>query len=185
MTDQASANPLDFTLACLGFEEELQRITSPVIYPRLLENRILSVSAVAAALQNAAMFGAIMYLPLFVQGVLGKSATNSGIILMPLMLGAIVTSIGAGQVLAKTGRYKVVVVVGFVLAAFGAYLLSRTNLDTQWTTLVRNMVIMGLGLGVAISAFRTNRKVPLCRHEVVPPAGIEPATPGLGNTRQA
>jgi hypothetical protein len=60
------------------------------------------------------MFGAIMFLPLFVQGVLGKSATNSGIILMPMMLGAIVTSIGAGQILARTGRYKVIVIIGFV-----------------------------------------------------------------------
>jgi len=129
------------------------RAAEPVINPRLFENSIFSVSAVAAALQSAAMFGAIMFLPLFVQGVLGKSATNSGIILMPLMLGAIVTSIGAGQILAKTGRYKVIVVIGFVLAAAGAYLLSRMGVDTTWVTLVRDMVVMGLGLGVAMSAF--------------------------------
>ncbi len=85
----------------------------------------------ASALQSAAMFGAIMFLPLFVQGVLGKTATNSGIILMPLMLGAIVTSIGAGQILARTGRYKVVVIVGFAAVAVGAYLLSRMGVGTH------------------------------------------------------
>jgi MFS family permease len=111
------------------------------------------VSAAAAALQSAAMFGAIMFLPLFVQGVLGKSATNSGIILMPMMLGAIATSIGAGQILAKTGRYKVIVIIGFILAAIGAWLLSRMGVGTTWPTLARNMVVMGLGLGVAMSAF--------------------------------
>ena len=114
-----------------------RRAAEPVINPQLFQNSVFTVSAVAGALQMAALFGAIMFLPLFVQGVLGKSATNSGIILMPLMLGAIVTSIGAGQILARTGKYKVIVIVGFVLAAGGAFLLSR----------------MGLGMGVAMSAF--------------------------------
>jgi len=129
------------------------RAAEPVINPRLFQNRIFTVSAIASALTSAAMFGAIMFLPLFVQGVLGKSATNSGIILMPLMMGAIVTSIGAGQILAKTGRYKVIVIIGSILSAVGAYLLSRMGIATTGMTLVRNMVIMGLGLGVAMSAY--------------------------------
>ena len=125
----------------------------PVINPRLFENSIFTVSAVAGALQMAAMFGAIMFLPLFVQGVLGKSATNSGIILMPLMLGAILSSITSGQILARTGKYKVVVIVGYLLSTAGAYLLSRMSVDTTWTTLTRDMVVMGLGMGVGMSAF--------------------------------
>jgi EmrB/QacA subfamily drug resistance transporter len=129
------------------------RAAEPIINPRLFQNRIFTVSSLASALQSAAMFGAIMFLPLFVQAVLGKSATSSGIILMPLMLGAIITSIGAGQILSRTGKYKVIVMVGFVLTATGAWLLSRMGLDTTWSTLVRDMVIMGLGLGVAMSAF--------------------------------
>ncbi|MEI6726930.1 MAG: MDR family MFS transporter [Actinomycetes bacterium] len=129
------------------------RAAEPVINPRLFQNSIFTVSAVASALTSAAMFGAIMFLPLFVQGVLGKSATNSGLILMPLMMGAIVTSIGAGQILARTGKYKVIVIVGTILTALGAYLLSRMGLDTVWTTVVRNMVVMGLGMGVAMSAY--------------------------------
>jgi EmrB/QacA subfamily drug resistance transporter len=129
------------------------RAAEPVINPRLFKNRVFTVSSMAAALQSAAMFGAIMFLPLFVQGVLGKSATNSGVILMPLMLGAIVTSIGAGQILSRTGKYKVIVIIGFVLSAAGAWLLSRMDLTTTWSTLTRDMVLMGLGLGVAMSAF--------------------------------
>ena len=129
------------------------RAAEPVINPRLFQNRVFSVSALASALQSAAMFGAIMFLPLFVQGVQGKSATNSGIILMPLMIGAMVMSIGAGQILARTGRYKVLVICGFVTVSIGAWLLSRMGVDTSWTVLARNMVIMGLGLGIAMSAF--------------------------------
>lgn len=129
------------------------RAAEPVINPRLFENRVFSVSALASALQSAAMFGAIMFLPLFVQGVQGKSATNSGIILMPLMIGAMVTSIGAGQILARTGRYKVLVIVGFIAVAFGAWLMSKMGVATTTATLTRNMVLMGLGLGIAMSSF--------------------------------
>ena len=129
------------------------RAAEPVINPRLFQNRVFSVSALASMLQSAAMFGAIMFLPLFVQGVQGKSATNSGIILMPLMIGAMVMSIGAGQILARTGRYKVLVICGFITVSIGAWLLSRMGVDTSWTVLARNMVIMGLGLGIAMSAF--------------------------------
>lgn len=130
-----------------------RRAAEPVINPQLFQNSVFTVSAVAGALQMAAMFGAIMFLPLFVQGVLGKSATNSGIILMPLMIGAIISSIGSGQILARTGRYKVIVIVGFILSALGAYLLSRMGLDTTWTILARDMVVMGLGMGIAMSSF--------------------------------
>ncbi len=143
-----------FSLAMwVAFYLREMRAAEPVINPRLFQNSVFTVSAVASALQSAAMFGAILFLPLFVQGVLGKSATNSGTILIPLMLGAIVTSIGAGQILARTGKYKVIVIVGFMLTALGAYLLSRMGVDAQWATLVRDMVIMGLGLGIAMSAF--------------------------------
>ena len=129
------------------------RAAEPVINPRLFENSIFSVSAVASALQSAAMFGAIMYLPLFVQGVQGKSATNSGIILMPMMLAALATSVGAGQLLSRTGRYKAVVIAGFVTVALGAFLFSRMTVTTSGTSLAFYMIVMGLGLGVAMSSF--------------------------------
>jgi EmrB/QacA subfamily drug resistance transporter len=137
----------------LSFFWRESRAAEPVLNPQLFRNRIFAVSAVASSLQSAGMFGAIMFLPLFVQGVLGKTATNSGVILTPLMLGAIVTSIASGQVLARTGRYKVVVVTGFVAVAGGTYLLSRMGVGTTQGTLALYMVILGLGLGVAMSAF--------------------------------
>jgi EmrB/QacA subfamily drug resistance transporter len=129
------------------------RAAEPVLNPRLFQNSIFTVSAVAASLQSAAMFGAIMFLPLFVQGVLGKSATNSGIILMPLMLGAVATSVGGGQILAKTGRYKVLVVCSFVFVVIGAFVLSRMGVDAGNGMLALGMVVMGLGLGIAMTAF--------------------------------
>ena len=129
------------------------RAEEPVLNPRLFHNHVFTVSTVASAIQSAAMFGAIMFLPLFVQGVMGKTATNSGTILMPMMLAAIVSSIGAGQLLARTGRYKLVVIAGFVAVSVGGFLLSRMTLATSSATLVVYMAIMGLGLGVAMSTF--------------------------------
>ena len=129
------------------------RAAEPVINPRLFTNQVFAVSAVASTIQSAAMFGAIMFLPLYVQGVLGKSATNSGLILTPMMLAAVASSIGAGQILGRTGRYKALVVAGAALIAVGAWLLSRMGVDTSNSTLTTHMIVMGLGLGIAMSAF--------------------------------
>ena len=140
-------------LMWIAFVLRERRAAEPVINPGLFGNGIFTISAVASSLQSAGMFGAIMFLPLFVQGVLGESATNSGVILMPLMIGAIVTSIGAGQLLTRTGRYKVIVVVSFVVAAIGMFLLSRMGVATTQGTLALFMVVLGLGLGVSMSVF--------------------------------
>jgi EmrB/QacA subfamily drug resistance transporter len=129
------------------------RAEEPVLNPRLFHNHVFTVSTVASAIQSASMFGAIMFLPLFVQGVMGKTATNSGTILMPMMMAAIVSSIGAGQLLARTGRYKLVVIAGFISVSVGSFLLSRMTIDTTSARLIVYMIVMGLGLGVAMSTF--------------------------------
>ena len=89
------------------------------------------------------MFGAILFLPLFVQAVLGNSATNSGYVLTPLMLGFIVSSILGGQLLSRTGRYKILAIIGFAVAAFGMFLLSRMTPTTTEGEIVRNMIVTG------------------------------------------
>ena len=129
------------------------RAAEPVVNPRLFQNSVFTVSATATALQSAGMFGTIMFLPLFVQAVMGQTATNSGVILMPLMLGAMVTSIASGQILSRTGRYKLPVIFGFVMVVLGMFLMSRMGVDVSPATLSRNMVIVGIGLGVGMSAF--------------------------------
>jgi MFS family permease len=92
-------------------------------------------------------------LPLFVQGVLGESATNSGIVLTPLMLGFMFSSIVGGQLLSRTGRYKILAMIGFTIAAIGMFLLSRMTPATTQPEVVRNMLVTGLGIGVMMSLF--------------------------------
>jgi EmrB/QacA subfamily drug resistance transporter len=129
------------------------RAAEPIITPRLFKNSIFSVSVIATFLVSAGMFGAILYLPLFVQGVLGDSATNSGIVLTPMMLGFMFSSIVGGQLLSRTGRYKILAIFGFAVAAIGMFLLSRMTVTTVEGEVVRNMIITGLGIGVMMSLF--------------------------------
>jgi EmrB/QacA subfamily drug resistance transporter len=129
------------------------RAAEPIITPRLFKNSIFLVSVIATFLISAGMFGAILYLPLFVQGVLGDSATNSGIVLTPLMLGFMFSSIVGGQLLSRTGRYKILAIGGFAVAAVGMFLLSRMTITTVEGEVVRNMIVTGLGIGVMMSLF--------------------------------
>ncbi|HEV2581321.1 MAG TPA: MDR family MFS transporter [Ktedonobacteraceae bacterium] len=129
------------------------RNTEPIISPRLFKNSIFLISVVSTFLVSAGMFGAILYLPLFVQGALGNSATNSGYVLTPLMIGFMISSILGGQLLSRTGRYKVLALVGFAVAALGMFLLSRMEATTGEGEVVRNMIVTGLGIGVMMSLF--------------------------------
>jgi EmrB/QacA subfamily drug resistance transporter len=129
------------------------RVAEPIISPRLFKNSIFLISAIAMFLVSAGLFGAILYLPLFVQGVLGESATNSGVVLTPLMLGFMFSSLVGGQLLSRTGRYKLLAIGGFAIAAVGMFLLSRMTAITVQGEVVRNMIITGLGIGVMMSLF--------------------------------
>jgi EmrB/QacA subfamily drug resistance transporter len=129
------------------------RAAEPIISPRLFKNSIFLVSVIAMFLVSAGMFGAILYLPLFVQGVLGNSATNSGVVLTPMMFGFMASSIVGGQILSRTGRYKILAIFGFIVAAAGMFLLSRMVPTTSEGEVVRNMIVTGLGIGVMMSLF--------------------------------
>jgi EmrB/QacA subfamily drug resistance transporter len=129
------------------------RSVEPIISPRLFKNSIFLVSTIAMFMVSAGMFGAILYLPLFVQAVTGNSATNSGIVLTPMMLGFMFSSIVGGQLLSRTGRYKILAIFGFIVAAIGMFLLSRMTATTGNGQVSLNMVVVGLGIGVMMSLF--------------------------------
>jgi len=130
-----------------------RRATEPTLPLDLFRNRIFTASAIITFLTMAGMYGAILYIPLFVQDVLGQSATDSGVILEPMMVGLIVVSIVSGQLLSRTGRYKVLAIVGTAVMAVGMYLLSTMSVQTDNNALVRNMVVLGLGLGTSMALF--------------------------------
>ncbi len=129
------------------------RAAEPIIAPRHFKNSIFTISVIATFLLSVGLFGATLYLPLFVQAVIGTSATNSGIVLAPMMIGFMVSSIVGGQLMSRTGRYRIIAIVGFAVAAFGMWLLAQMDVTATEGLVVRNMVVIGLGIGALMSLF--------------------------------
>jgi EmrB/QacA subfamily drug resistance transporter len=138
-------------LAAFGLVE--RRVPEPILPFELLRRPNVWPAVTAVGLVAMAMFGTISYVPLFVQGVIGTSATSSGVVLTPMMLGAVSMSIVSGQWVSRTGRYKANALVGPVVLGIGMFLLSRMGLHTTNGEAARNMVISGLGMGLMMQVF--------------------------------
>jgi EmrB/QacA subfamily drug resistance transporter len=130
-----------------------RRAEEPVIPLRLFRSRIFTAANVASFAVSMVMFGSIIYIPVYAQGVLGVDATNSGLILMPLMLGLIVMGILAGLVITRTGHYKGIMLTGVVIMGAGLYLLTRLTATSSQTQLTLAMVVLGIGLGLAMQQY--------------------------------
>jgi EmrB/QacA subfamily drug resistance transporter len=129
------------------------RAREPILPFDILRNPIVAGSIACMALVGMAMFGTISYVPLFVQGVIGTSATSSGVVLTPLMLGAVTTSLLTGQLVSRTGRYRWNAILGPIVLAAGMFLLWRMNTHTTNAQAARNMVIAGIGIGSMMQVF--------------------------------
>ncbi|HEX6543292.1 MAG TPA: MDR family MFS transporter [Ktedonobacterales bacterium] len=127
----------------------------PILPPDLFRNGIFTASVITTFAVGAALFGSLYFLPLFVQGVIGQSATRAGAVVTPLMIGVIISSIIGGLLLARTGRYKVLALLGLALAAVGMFLLSRMGLRATEGEVMRDMVVLGLGIGISMTLFNT------------------------------
>ena len=124
-----------------------RRAAEPVLPLHLFKIRTFSVTSVVGFIIGFAMFGAITYLPAFFQVVKGLSPTASGIELLPLMAGLLVVSIGSGQIIARTGKYRVFPIAGSALTTLGLYLLSTMGPNTTALQQAFYMVVLGMGLG--------------------------------------
>jgi EmrB/QacA subfamily drug resistance transporter len=147
-----------------------RRAAEPILPFDVLRNPIVAGSVACMALVGMVMFGTISYVPLFVQGVIGTSATSSGVVLTPMTLGAVCTSILTGQLVSRTGRYRWNAVLGPVVLTGGMILLWRMNVGTTNAEAARNMVITGIGVGSMMQVFV------LSVQNVVPRARIGSAT---------
>jgi EmrB/QacA subfamily drug resistance transporter len=124
-----------------------RRAREPILPLTLFTNRNFSLIAGVTFLLGFAMFGAINFLPLFQQTVQGASATNSGLLLLPMMAAAMVVSLFVGQVITKTGRYKIFPILGGVGMAVGMGLLSLQDIHTSRLQTTAFIVVLGLGMG--------------------------------------
>jgi EmrB/QacA subfamily drug resistance transporter len=119
----------------------------PVLPIHLFSIRTFSVANVVGFIVGFAMFGAITYLPVFFQVVRGESPTISGVQLLPLMAGLLIVSIGSGQVISRTGRYRIFPILGTATITIGLALLSRMGVNTAPAVAALYMVVLGMGLG--------------------------------------
>jgi EmrB/QacA subfamily drug resistance transporter len=129
------------------------RAAEPIMPLGLFKIRAVAISSFALVLMGMGMFGAILYIPLFMQSVIGVSATRSGTLLTPMMLMMTAGSIFSGQLVSRLGRYKVLAIVGTAIMTFGMLLMSGMKGDTTQAIAIRNMVIMGAGLGLLMPLY--------------------------------
>jgi MFS family permease len=124
-----------------------RRAAEPILPLSLFRNRTFSVASAIGFVVGFALFGSVTFLPLYFQVVKGVSAVQSGLELVPLMAGLLVTSIGGGQLITRSGRYKPFPIVGTALTTVGLYLLSRLDAETSLIAASLYMLVLGLGLG--------------------------------------
>jgi EmrB/QacA subfamily drug resistance transporter len=137
-------------LLLVAFTFVERRAAEPVLPPRLLRNRVFVVTGAVGFVVGFALFGAVTYLPLFLQVVKGASPTGSGLQLLPLMGGLLITSIVSGQIITRTGRYKPFPIAGTAVMTLGLYLLSTMSPSSSRTSISLFMFILGLGLGMVM-----------------------------------
>jgi len=120
----------------------------PLLPLGLFREPVIAVSSIAVFLLGCGTFGVILYVPLFMQGVQGISATRSGSLLTPLLLAAVGSSIAAGNTIGRTGKYRLIAIVGSAVATVGMFMMAAMDVNTTHEQVVLNMILAGLGIGV-------------------------------------
>ncbi len=137
-------------VALVGFVAVEVRATEPILPMRLFANPVFTVCCVLAFIVGFAMLGAMTFLPTYMQFVDGVSATESGLRTLPMVVGLLITSIGSGSLVGRTGRYKIFPVLGTAIMAVGFFLLSRMNVETPLWREALYLFVLGTGIGMCM-----------------------------------
>ncbi|WP_032797335.1 MDR family MFS transporter, partial [Streptomyces sp. HCCB10043] len=127
------------------------RAAEPIIPLRLFRDSVFNVTGLVGAVVGIALFGAASYLPTYLQMVDGVSATESGLLMLPMMLGIVGGSIASGQLITRTGRYRIYPIVGSAVSVVGMGLLSLLEADTSPVAYSFYQAVLGLGIGLVMS----------------------------------
>jgi EmrB/QacA subfamily drug resistance transporter len=155
-TSYAWDSPLILALIAVGvvtlvlFPLVEARAAEPILPLALFRNRTFVVTSAVGFIIGLALFGAVTYLPLYLQVVKGHSPTASGLLLTPMMAGLLITSILSGNLISRYGRYRLFPIAGTAVATVGLYLLSHISATTTSLTVALYMVVLGLGLGMVM-----------------------------------
>ena len=129
------------------------KAAEPIVPLELFRNRTFAASAAATFFASFGFFASVIFLPRYFQAVLGETATNSGYATLPLLLGVIISSVSAGQIVARRGRYKALILSAILLVSAGSLLLTNLRADTDPWVLRGWMFLAGLGVGPTLSVF--------------------------------
>jgi EmrB/QacA subfamily drug resistance transporter len=130
-----------------------RKAVEPIFPPALFSNSTFTVSAISMFFSNAVMFCAIIYVPLFVQAVMGKSATGSGGITTPMMLGVAAAAAGTGQIISRVKKYRIIGIVSLLLTFAGTILLATMSESTSPLAVSFYSILVGVGSGGVIPSF--------------------------------
>jgi EmrB/QacA subfamily drug resistance transporter len=128
------------------------RVEDPILPLRLFKEPIFTLGSVGLLIMSMGLFGVIAFLPMFLQAVIGMSATSSGETLIPLMIGVMITILASGFLLKRTG-YKIWLIIGPPLSAFGLFMLSTMHVGSSQTDAIIYLIIIGAGLGAVMSNY--------------------------------
>ncbi|WP_406427971.1 MDR family MFS transporter [Streptomyces sp. NBC_01589] len=134
-------------VSLVGFLFVETKAAEPIIPLHIFRNRNFTLMSLVGFMSGFVMFGAVLFLPLFQQSVQGASATNSGLLLLPMLLSMMIVSLIAGRVTTSTGKYKIFPIIGSVLMVAGLFLLSQMDTDTTRFTSGVYMAVLGAGMG--------------------------------------
>lgn len=140
-------------LAFLMFIYVERKAANPLLSLGLFKNRVFVVSVCCLFLTAMAMFGAIMYVPIFSQGVIGGSATHAGLVLTPMMLSMVTASTLTGLLISRTGKYKFMAVLGTGFITAALFFFSTISAHTTSPGMIFRMILFGLGLGATTPIF--------------------------------
>lgn len=129
---------------------------NPILPLSFFKNRAVFGSFLIAFFSQVLLFSAVMYLPYFIQGIVGSTATTSGLLVVPMMLGLLASSNTVGFVVSKSGKCRAYSIIAFLIMALGAYLLSTMNLSTAYWQTICFMVILGFGIGMSMPITNVN-----------------------------
>ncbi|MBN1189035.1 MAG: MFS transporter [Dehalococcoidales bacterium] len=146
---------LVFAVVMLGLFLFIEsRSKEPIIPLSLFRDRTIAIANLISFVTGMGMFGAITYIPLYLQGVLGSSATMSGNLLIPMSIAVMITAFISGQILARSGgRYRVMGIISMSLICLGIFLFSRLNTTSTYWMEVLYTIIIGFGMGFSITIF--------------------------------
>ena len=133
-----------------------QRTDSPLISPAFFKDRAIGISFAIAFFSQAVMFSIIMYLPYFIQGVIGSTATTSGAVITPMMLGLLAASNLTGQTISRIGKAHFLSIFAFIIMGLGAYLLSSMDIHTPYAETIIYTILIGFGVGMSMPITNVN-----------------------------